>query len=247
MRYLTANDILTAVRRTDGGRMSAAYLADRSAPATTFGRGVTESLPAQQQQWLNDMSQVRTNGAAPRYDHPGARPVRREPGPLTPAELVWIQRLPADPAQVSYEDARVLVGLVASVGKVATPGADQFEGAQPAHNDPKAAGDSRLVESIYAPIRELHDRAVANIRLEVAQQPLPAIPASTTGALAEAYMAEIPGLRQHEAWARAEEAVADARADREATRQKAIDAARKDIARVDEALAKRTATAPLTD
>ncbi len=135
-----------------------------------------------------------------RYTHPAATasyaPARTTP--LTPAELAWLDRLPRDPSQVSFEDAKTLATLTSSMrGGTGT------------------TADRRLLQSITGPVMEIHDRNAAEVDLRNAQQAQPPIPASALGALGDAVLAETPDLEPGEALARASkllQAAADKRA-----------------------------------
>lgn len=82
----------------------------------------------------------------PTYQHPGANPAPDMPAQLSAADLAWLQRLPTDPAAISYEDARVLAGMAETL--------------------PPGSADKRLLDSIWAPVRQLHDAAQANANPE---------------------------------------------------------------------------------
>lgn len=134
-----------------------------------------------------------------RYNHPAAMasyaPARTTP--LTAAELAWLERLPRDPSQVSFEDAKTLATLTSSMRGTET------------------IADRRLLQSITDPVMEIHDRNAAEVDLRNAQQAQPPIPASALGALGDAVHAETPDLQPGEALARASkllQAAADKRA-----------------------------------
>lgn len=101
---------------------------------------------------------------------------RRTEGPLSAAEMAWLQRLPSDPTQVPFEDAAEVANLVAKVSRM---------------KDPAGA---RLLTSVWQPIADYHDRRVAQDRLARARQPLPTIPSGALDALIEAVKIEDPTL-----------------------------------------------------
>jgi hypothetical protein len=139
---------------------------------------------------------------APKYVHPAATAsaarawLKRDPAtgqtvprpPLTAAELAWLQRLPSDPSQVTFDDAQRLLQMM-------------FEVSDPA--------DVPLVRSIATPVRDYHDRQQARVDLEAAQRPRPQVPAEALPALADAIAAEHPELLPTEAVGRASTLLAE--------------------------------------
>jgi len=75
------------------------------------------------------------------YAHPGDNPAPNMPAQLSAADLAWLQRLPSDPVSITFEDARVLAGMSAAL--------------------PLGSADRRLVDSIWLPVKQLHDTAQA--------------------------------------------------------------------------------------
>jgi len=73
--------------------------------------------------------------------HPGDNPTPGMPAQLSAADLAWLTRLPASPASISLEDGQVLAGMAQAL----TPG----------------SADRRLVDSIWLPLKALHDTALA--------------------------------------------------------------------------------------
>lgn len=186
--------------------------------------------PASHYQFADDLAAQHTPGApgAEPYRHPGQDPKAHAPGrggtPLSPSDLAWIGRLPTDPGKMPYDDAAALAGLSASLA--GTP----------------HASDARLVESVYAPVRELHDAAAARAALTAAQRPAPPVPSSALQALTDAIAAEVPTLQPAEALSRAGAQLRDAMDKRATVRQQKVADARDAIARAQEAAAARTAT-----
>ncbi len=101
----------------------------------------------------------------PTYQHPGANPAPDMPAQLSAADLAWLQRLPTDPAAISYEDARVLAGMVQTL--------------------PAGSADLRLVSSIWLPVKQVHDTAQANPTEGTTVNPEPATPTTPEELLAQ--------------------------------------------------------------
>lgn len=162
---MTAEQVLEVVNNLGrAGQHGRAAAIRRS--NTTAMHGSTLTLA--QQRLLTDAEAV---PVAPRlgYAHPAAtaRSAARVRGdkPLTPSELAWLQRLPADPTQIPHADATRLITLLQSV---------------------TSADDATLVRSIAAPVLEHHDGKQAEVDLANAQAPLVPAPASALPALADA-------------------------------------------------------------
>lgn len=160
------------------------------------------------------------------YAHPADDPRARSVKPvngLTPADLAWINRLPTDPARVPFDDAVSLASLASGVSAFKHP------------------ADARLVQSVWAPVREIHDANAARVALDQAQTPVPAVPSSALSALTDAVAAEVPQLDSTEAVARAGAQLRDTLDKRTAARDTKIMDARAAIAQAAEAAARRTA------
>lgn len=110
--------------------------------------------------------------------------VRKE-GPLSAAELAWINRLPHDPSKVSHEEARVLAGISKTIGRTQNP------------------GDALLVDHAWKPVKEFHDANSAQVNLTRAKAGAPPIPDTAFGALADAILNETKELTVDEAHSRA--------------------------------------------
>lgn len=148
---------------------------------------------------------------AERYAHPTMTPrssgrLRGGTGerqPLEPGDLVWLQRLPGDPAKISNDDA----AYIATLAQEARPG----------------SSDERLLRSILDPIQRFHDKRQAQVELHNldAAKPRP-VPRNARAVLAAAVLRETNDLSGDEARARAgrmiEEATAAATAERERQR-----------------------------
>lgn len=121
---------------------------------------------------------------------------------LSPADLLWLQRLPTDPERVTDDDARTLSAMAA---EVAPP------------------GDKRLVKSIFDPVRRLHDRRQAEAELANLRAATPRpVPSAAQSVLADAILSETPGLTTDEAMSRARAAIQTATAEQHDQRDTAI-------------------------
>jgi hypothetical protein len=108
--------------------------------------------------FLGDMAAARpTEPPAPAYRHPAhdraAMGATNAGESLTPADLVWLQRLPSDPAAVTFADATALAALHQAVSERTNP------------------SDARLVRSIATPVLEHHDRLAAESTLAAVSLP----------------------------------------------------------------------------
>ncbi len=183
-----------------------------------------------QSAFLKDMQQQRPVGTAPTaqaYEHPGRLAYHSKPrpdGPLTPTELAWLQRLPADAALTPYDDAAALGQLAANISRSDHP------------------TDHRLVHSYWQPVADHHDRNEANVTLANARAtPLPTPPSSTLPALAEVVTVEHPELSPGEATGRAKVMIDQAVAKRSDARAQAIADAQDTLAALDDATPTRSA------
>lgn len=164
-----------------------------------------------------------------RYDHPGDSAPGTTPaeipgkGPISDADVAWLQRLPTDPASVTFDDARSAIAM------------------QKRDNLPK--DQQRLIDSIVNPILEAHDGAAAGIALHNAQQavPLP-LPQSALPALTSAIAAEIPALTPGEALARAAQHIDQISADRYNTYLQRFQTAQSKVNELQQRRIDRTAT-----
>jgi hypothetical protein len=154
------------------------------------------------------------------YTHPATSAIgaRHETPALTPADLMWLDRLPRDPAQASFDDARRLASMEAGLREGKAP-----------------ASDRRLLASIWEPIRSVHDRKAAEIALRNAQQPLPQVPSDALDALVDAVSAETPELHDDEVVVRAGRMLHEALNTRSQVREAAIEAATRQLNELDAA------------
>lgn len=122
---------------------------------------------------------------------------RESDGELTPVELAWLDRLPRDPAKVRFEDAERLAALAGSISEMRSP------------------QSARLVNSIWEPVKALHDHRVAAADLERAKRPLPAVPEQVTDALIDALSVDHPGVPRAALHVQANEMLAKVRDERQ--------------------------------
>lgn len=230
---LTSRQILDLVTsRAGAGKAGAAMALKRqlNRPGkTTFGA-------ADQRRFLQAFLDQRPDGAGSTtvkktYAHPER--AARQPvdmsgrgGPdlksgLQPADIVWLQRLPTDPSQVTYTDAVQLAGLY----NATKPG----------------TSDRRLAESIWRPVKQVHDLKAAEVDLEIARRPLADVPSSALGALTEALRAETTELTDDEVVGRASQLLRTALDGRTAGRDAAIAAAETQITEMRSSQAQREA------
>lgn len=219
---LSSTEIVKAVTSTQSGGSagSLAFLARREK-----GKGTVK-----QTAFLKDAQQQHPVGTPPTaqaYDHPGRLAYHSKPrpdGPLTPTELAWLQRLPADPAHTSYDDATALGQLAANLSPMKQP------------------TDHRLVQSYWTPVKDHHDRNEADVTLANAQSTsLPTPPSSTMPALVEAVTTEHPELTPGEATGRAKTMLDQATTKRGDARAQAIADAKTKLAALDDAARTRSA------
>ncbi len=199
---------LSDARGTTRGRLKAVARFDRD-------------LSSAEKALLRDLEE-RPTRQLDSYQHPeqeASRRLRKEGG-LTPAELVWVQRVDGDPAKVSFDDAVDLALLARTVPR---------------------GGDARLVAAVWKPIKHVHDRLAAQVELRNARAPLPDVPSSAINAVAVALAREVPELTDDEVFGRASRQLADALAERERARRERIEQAEAVLAAVDTAERERTA------
>jgi hypothetical protein len=199
------------------------------------GTGMTTGLPPRQQRLVQDVQAV-PPVATGTYNHPGAGVTAGAPGrgPLTASEIAWLQTLPTDPERMPFDDARALAQLTADLSSSATlPGQPKPE---------RNPGDLRLLHAVFDPVAEYHDANAAEVAFNNAAQPLPQVPASALGALAEAVGAEQDQLQPDEALTRAGNMLSDALAQREASRSAAIAVAQQRLEAALAAPVQRTST-----
>ena len=236
---LSSSRILDLVRKhPQRGIAGQVAVLRRNQSNGTGGRmGMATSLTSAQDKLLKDLS---ADGPPPRgpqpYQHPGAGAVDRTyPGdrtarttPLTATELAWLNRLPTDPAQVSFADAKALAELKSSMG-----------------GGPELASDRRLLDSIWAPIQEHHDLAAADVDIANAtnRPQLPPVPSSALPALADAVGNENDQLSSDEVITRANLLLRDAVSRRQADADGVLQVAH---SRRDAALARRAARTATT-
>jgi hypothetical protein len=187
------------------------------------------SGPASHVKFLADMAaQFTSTPRAPeKYLHPGedpkAMPDTRWTG-LSPAGLAWLQGLPTDPEQVSYDDAVQLAKMAANTSAF------------------KDAQSALLVGQKWVPVKEVHDGRAAQAVLTNAQVSAPSVPSSVMPALTDAIAAETPTLEPDEAVAPAGARLRAVLDQRSTAREGKVLDARAAIAKAGEARARRTST-----
>ncbi len=196
-----------------------------------------KSGPDSHHQFLADVAEQSAAAGPPgaTYQHPAddprVRAVKPSEAGLSGSAIAWLSRLPADPAKVSHDDAIQLAGLAA--------GSAGLAGGLPGS---QAASDARLIQSVWEPVREIHDANAARAGLAAAQTSPPPVPSSAVRALADSIAAEVPDLSASEALGRAGSQLRDTLDNRVGARQQKVADARDAIARAQEAAAPRTAT-----
>jgi hypothetical protein len=140
---------------------------------------------------------------------------------LAPVDIAWLQRLPADPAQVTYADAVQLASFARTI--------------------PNRTADRRLLDAVWLPVKEVHDLKAAEVELANARQPLPEVPQSAFGALVEAVRAETSELSDDEMLNRASTLLKDTLDKRSAERDERIAAAESQISALRQAQEQRQA------
>ena len=130
---------------------------------------------------------------------------------LSPVELMWLQRLSLDPSKVSFPDAARLAALAQSISPMQAP------------------ASARLIDSIWGPVKELHDRRVAEAQHADAAEPLTRIPSVAIGAIAELLEQQNEGLDDLAIASKAREVMATVSTQREGQHSKALAAADRDL------------------
>lgn len=173
-----------------------------------------------QRELLEAMIEQPGQPPAEQYRHPESQPARHAPvDHLGPADIAWLQRLPADPEEVTFDDATQVAAFARSIKR--------------------GTSDRRLVDAVWTPLKAVHDRRAAEAALANSRQRRPVDP-DPTAALAEAIAAEHSELNGSEARSRAERLWAELKAAREDRRAADEQRARDAIARLDEEQRART-------
>lgn len=187
-------------------------------------------LPADQKRFLESVSTAARpqRGAGPVHPETEAsrNQYRRDKDEdLTPVELAWLQRLPLDPSKVTFDDAVRLAALAASIREAKTP------------------ASARLVQSVWEPVKHLHDERVAKDRAERVREPLGKLPKTTVGAIADALMEEHPGVSREALMHEAREIVSNFEAQRIRQYERTIEKADQQLAEVNVDVARSAETA----
>lgn len=141
---------------------------------------------------------------------------------LSPTDLAWLSRLPTDPAQISYNDAVELAALA----RASSTFADR--------------SSARLIQSVWAPVKEVHDAREAEVALRNAQRPMIQAPSTVLGGLAETVAQENPTLQFDEATMRANNMLREALDKRSAARDEQVALAREAVQRAADSAGRRT-------
>lgn len=140
------------------------------------------------------------------YDNPLREIGVPRTDPLSPADIAWLQRLPSNPEEISYADARLLSSMAAGMKR--------------------SSSDGRLVWSVYEPVRRLHQGRDAHAQLERVRKATPlTVPAGLQELLVQAILRENPDLSPVEASNRAAEWTQAARAKAQLERDHDLDVA----------------------
>ena len=130
---------------------------------------------------------------------------------LSPVELMWLQRLSLDPTKVSFPDAARLAALAQSISPMQAP------------------ASARLIDSIWGPVKAVHDRRIAEEQRANAAEPLTRIPSVAIGAIAELLEQQNAGLDDLAIASKAREVIASVSTQREDRHSKALARADRDL------------------
>lgn len=186
-----------------------------------------DRYPSSVRQFLDDLLVSMKDGStATTFQHPADAATHRLAYPsesnrkeLTPADLAWLDRLPAA-EKVSYDDAVVLATLAQHEWGIGSP-------------------SKRLVQSIWAPVNEVFDRRQAESNLKSARKPLWRIPNAVT-AIADVIAHEVPALSPEEAFERAGQMVDEQLSQRRERHQQRRDDAYATVAEIEARASRRT-------
>lgn len=230
---LTTQQIVDLITSTHGNEQMRGQLAYYLRQETQQGMHRTDAPGGQSTRHVQFLQDV-LDALPPRGEqttrskhiHPALSPAPfyRKSGPLETSEIAWLQLLPQDPAAVTFDDAVTLARLHDTV---------------PAAQHPL---DARLVRAHWLPVKTIHDRHEAEADLANAQQSLRSIPASTLGALADAFARELPELNDDAtALTVAAKHLRDAVAQREAEQYRQVTQAEQTITAITDAVTHREA------
>ncbi|AUZ88529.1 hypothetical protein CVO76_13450 [Arthrobacter agilis] len=142
---------------------------------------------------------------------------------LSPSDLIWIQRLPTDPAKITFQDATRLAHLSRYLNSVENP------------------SDSNLLQSVWMPVKEYHDRRQAVALAHNANLPPANLHLESVHALRDIIRTEMPGISEAAADAEATELMRKAELRRRNHASSLIERVEAIRAGADESEAKRTA------
>lgn len=228
---LTTDDIFKAIALRSGRRgFAQVHLRRAHQQQGNYG--------PRQRAFLKDLADTPSRDPKPTVVHPLDQARRRgtegragDAGPrhtdtalaeeLGPVELMWLQRLPTDPAQVSFEDAVRLARMVDSV-RTNTP-------------------SGMLLRSIWEPVDLLHTERVTKARIANLDPPV-TVSQLAYGALTEATAAGLPELHEDEAGVRARRLGRDFEAEQREQHDRAKTELQADLQRVRDRRAERAQT-----
>lgn len=156
----------------------------------------------------------------------GVRNSRQKDADLTAVELAWLQRLPLDPKQITFDDAVQLASLSASIGRI------------------KAPASARLIDSVWQPVKDIHDERVAKARFEHAKAAPQPMPSSTLDALTDTLAAKHPEVSWDALRIDARSMLNDYVTTRDREQEKAIERAERNLKEVRESIARRAEITP---
>ncbi|CCH77737.1 hypothetical protein BN12_220015 [Nostocoides japonicum T1-X7] len=185
-------------------RVDASTALHGSGPSKAQAKFLTEMM-----QRIDDLKEL------PTYRHPeqDAKALKTRDGmgdgyQLSQADLAWLERLPRDPAAITYDDAVALASMARSISKMHSP------------------SDARLVNAIWNPVKEIHDAARARVELTHADAYASfTVPASAVAAFADAIEGDNPGMHPAEALAQSEELIRKTLAARNRERERKVEKA----------------------
>ncbi|WP_027497460.1 hypothetical protein [Rhodococcus sp. JG-3] len=227
---LTSRDLINTITQENTGlnRGRISRLVERA-----VGRDGSRRAPESVNAYLRDLTATLSASAPPPpFSHPrdAARSRRLgsqkapQNGSLSPSDIAWLSGLPADPEQVSFDDAVHLATLRNAVNSL----------------DPHD-GDRRLIEQRWTPVAEVYDRRSLDAELD-AVSTLPLLP-NPARAVADLLGAELTELNEAELFTRAESMVKDAFEQRQQRHQRRVETAQRRRGELDTAALWRRSTA----
>lgn len=220
---MTTSELLKLL---DGKQMNRGAAISRLSRSTRVGH----TLPTSQVDFLKAIydaprSKANIGPVHPESEASRAQYRRDKDEDLSPVELAWLQRLPLDASKVTFDDAVRLAALAKSIQETKTP------------------ASARLVQSVWLPVKQLHDERVAKAATERVRESLPKIPEATLGALADALAEQHPGVSRDALMVEAREIVNHFESQRDRDHERTIERADKRLADLDADVARSAETA----